>query len=88
MLIVGATEENVNKAQYLVEKVLYSDEKTRNQIKDEQLRASQDMRTELYYSFFINIVPGITDASGRPIPQEIDDSLMTPYGPPDRNVQF
>ena len=45
---MGETEENVNKAQYLVEKVLYADEFTRGRIKDEQLKASQEMRTELF----------------------------------------
>jgi len=50
VLIVGETEENVNRAKYLIEKVLYSDDNTRNRIKDEQLKASQEMRTELFLS--------------------------------------
>jgi len=88
VLIVGETEENVNKAQWLVEKVLYADDITRTRIRDEQLKASQEMRTELFLRKYLLtiLVPGLTDANGNPIPQEIDDSLMTPYGPPDRNV--
>ena len=71
----------------MVEKVLFADDFTRNRIKEEQLKASQEMRTELFLRIIqFNIVPGLTDSQGRPIPQEIDDSLMTPYGPPDRNV--
>lgn len=90
VLIVGETEENVNKAQYLVEKVLFADDFTRNRIKEEQLKASQEMRTELFLRncSIYSKVPGLTDSQGRPIPQEIDDSLMTPYGPPDRNARI
>ena len=49
VLIVGETEENVNKANYLIEKVLYSDLDTRNRIKEEQLKASQEIRSENFY---------------------------------------
>jgi len=48
-LIVGDTEENVNKAQFLIEKVLYSDNDTRNRIKEEQLKASQEIRSESFF---------------------------------------
>jgi transcription antitermination factor NusA-like protein len=82
VLVVGETEDNVNRAQYLIEKVIYADDHTRNRIKEEQLKASQEMRTDLF------LLPGLTDANGKPIPQEIDDSLMTPYGPPDRNARI
>jgi len=54
VLIVGETEENVNRAKYLIEKVLYSDDNTRNKIKEEQLKASQEMRTELFLSIKFN----------------------------------
>ena len=50
VLVVGETEENVNRAQYLIEKVIYADDNTRNRIKEEQLKASQEMRTELFMS--------------------------------------
>lgn len=53
VLIVGETEENVNRAKYLIEKVIYSDDNTRNKIKEEQLKASKEMRTELFLSMFI-----------------------------------
>lgn len=49
VLIVGDTEENVNKANFLIEKVLYSDLDTRNKIKEEQLKASQEIRSESFY---------------------------------------
>lgn len=52
VLIVGETEENVNRAQYLIEKVLFSDDSTRTKIKDEQLKASQEMRSELFLRKF------------------------------------
>lgn len=37
----------------------------------------------------LNIInKGVTDVNGKPIPQEIEDYLMTPYGPPDRNARI
>lgn len=48
VLIVGDTEESVNKAQYFIEKVLFSEPEIRNKIKEEQLRASQEIRSEVY----------------------------------------
>jgi hypothetical protein len=39
----------VNKAQYLIEKVLFSDLDTRNKIKEEQLKASQEIRSESFF---------------------------------------
>ena len=53
VLIVGETEENVNRAKYLIEKVIYSDDGTRTKIKDEQLKASQEMRTVSFLSILI-----------------------------------
>ena len=50
VLIVGETEENVNRAKYLIEKVIYSDDGTRTKIKEEQLKASQEMRTVSFLS--------------------------------------
>lgn len=80
VLVIGETEENVNHAVHLIEKILYSDDETRNRIKEEQLKASQEMRT----AGFMNL----TDANGKPIHQEIEDYLMTPYGPPDKNARI
>lgn len=48
VLVVGETEENVNRAQYLIDKVIHSDDSTRNRIKEEQLKASQEMRAEQF----------------------------------------
>lgn len=57
VLIVGDTEENVNKAQFLIEKVLFSDLDTRNRIKDEQLKASQEIRSESFFGkIFFRII--------------------------------
>jgi hypothetical protein len=52
VLVVGETEENVNRARYLIEKVIYADDYTRNKIKEEQLEASREMRNELFMSKF------------------------------------
>jgi hypothetical protein len=48
VLIVGNSEENVIKAELLVQRVLYSDEDTRNKIKEEQLKVAQEIRTDQY----------------------------------------
>jgi hypothetical protein len=48
VLIVGDSEESVNKAQYFIEKVLFSEPEIRNKIKEEQLKASQEIRSEVY----------------------------------------
>jgi len=50
VLVVADTEENVNKAQFLIEKVLYADQDMRIKIKEEQLKASQEINTENYLS--------------------------------------
>lgn len=86
VLIVGSTQENVNKATYLVEKVLYSDEETRNRIKDEQMQASNDMRTELLYTKMPSIIPSMGLDGETQLGAEFHEYLMTPYGPPDKNV--
>lgn len=48
VLVVGETDENVNRATYLIDKVINSDDSTRNKIKEEQLTASQQMRAEQF----------------------------------------
>jgi rRNA processing protein Krr1/Pno1 len=75
VLIVGDTDEKVGKAQFLIEKVLFADEKTRTKIKEEQIKASQEIRSEL-------LIQG-TDT----IPQ-IEEYMLTPYGPPDKNARI
>jgi hypothetical protein len=69
------------KAQYLVEKVLYSDEETRNKIREEQSKASHEIMSEQFCGIlnFFNIGPD----NNIPI---IEDHLLTPYGPPSKNV--
>lgn len=74
VLISGDTEEDVNKAQYFIEKVLYSDPSVRENIKKEQLEASQKMQADL------NAIDGSK--------MVVEDHLMTPYGPPDKNARI
>ena len=45
---MAETEENVNKGVSMVERILFSDSDTRNKIKEEQLRASQEIRSEQF----------------------------------------
>ena len=79
VLIIGDTEENISRAVHLVEKILFADEATRTKIKEEQIKASQEIRTELLLkdtSLPLN--------SGPPL----EEHLMTPYGPPDKSARF
>jgi hypothetical protein len=76
VLVVGDTDDSVNKATFLIEKVLYSDVETRNKIREEQLKASNELRSEQYYG------------QDNPLAQPIAEHLMTPYGPPDRSVSI
>ena len=84
VLIIGDTEENINRATHLVEKILYADETTRTKIKEEQIKASQEIRTELLLKD--NTLP-LTDGvnKGKTL---IEDYLMTPYGPPDKSARY
>ena len=85
VLIIGDTEDNVKRAIHLVEKILYADEETRTKIKDEQIKASKEIRTELLLND--GSIPGIgtLDGNGKPV---IEKYLMTPYGPPDKNARI
>ncbi len=84
VLIIGDTEENINRASHLVEKILFADEATRTKIKEEQIKASQEIRTELLLKD--SSLPLTAGANkGKPI---IEDYLMTPYGPPDKSARF
>jgi rRNA processing protein Krr1/Pno1 len=76
VLIVGETEDSVNRAQFLIEKIIYADDATRNRIKEEQQKASND---DMYKLF---------DLNGRPMNPEIEEHMMTPYGPPNRNARI
>lgn len=75
VLIIGDSEEKLIRAQQLIERVLYADEKTRNKIKEEQIKASQEIRSELLMQ------------GGEQIPQ-IEEYMLTPYGPPDKNARI
>jgi rRNA processing protein Krr1/Pno1 len=74
VLIIGDSEDKLARAQSLIERVLFADEKTRNRIKDEQIKASQEIRSELLMQ-------------GGEIPH-IEDFMLTPYGPPDKNARI
>jgi rRNA processing protein Krr1/Pno1 len=75
VLIIGDSEDKLGRAQMLIERVLYADEKTRNKIKEEQIKASQEIRSELLMQ------------GGEPISQ-IEEFMLTPYGPPDKNARI
>ncbi len=83
VLIIGDTEENVKRASYLVEKILYADEATRTKIKEEQIKASQEIRTELLLKDG-NLPLGANGEKGKPF---IENYIMTPYGPPDKSAR-
>ena len=79
VLIIGDTEENISRAVHLVEKILFADETTRTKIKEEQIKASQEIRTELLLKD-----TSLPLSSGPPL----EEHLMTPYGPPDKTARF
>ena len=85
VLIVGDAEDSVKRAIHLVEKILYADEETRTKIKDEQIKASKEIRTELLLND--GTIPGMgaIDSKTKPV---IERYLMTPYGPPDKNARI
>ena len=79
VLIIGDTEENISRAVHLVEKILFADEATRTKIKEEQIKASQEIRTELLLKD-----TSLPLSSGPPL----EEHLMTPYGPPDKSARY
>ena len=79
VLIIGDTEENIQRAVHLVEKILFADEATRTKIKEEQIKASQEIRTELLLKD-----TSLPLGSGPPL----EEYLMTPYGPPDKSARL
>ena len=79
VLIIGDTEENISRAVHLVEKILFADEATRTKIKEEQIKASQEIRTELLLND-----TSLPLSSGPPL----EEHLMTPYGPPDKSARY
>jgi hypothetical protein len=80
---VGDSDENVTKAELLIQRVLYSDDETRNKIKEEQLRVAQEIRTDQYIGMRIYLIYLGVDSLA-----QIEDHLMTPYGPPDKNARI
>ena len=85
VLIVADSEENIKKGTGLVERILYADEETRTKIKNEQIKASKEIRTELLLKDGSLNAIGTLDSKNRPV---IEKYLMTPYGPPDKNARI
>jgi rRNA processing protein Krr1/Pno1 len=86
VLIVAETEDHVKRAQHLIERILFADEHTRNKIKEEQIKASQEIRTEmLLRDGMPNVDRSTVESSSKPL---IEEHLMTPYGPPDKNARI
>lgn len=84
ILLIGDTDDNIKRATHLVEKILYADETTRNKIKEEQIKASQQIRTDLLFKD--NNLQGIASQNAnKPL---IEKYLLTPYGPPDKNARI
>jgi polyribonucleotide nucleotidyltransferase len=48
VLIIGETEEKLVRARFIVQRVLTADEETRNAIRNEQLKAAQEMSKNFY----------------------------------------
>ena len=79
VLIIGDSETAVKRATHLVNKILLANEKERNQIKEEQIKKSQEIRTELL------IKDGTINKNKNLV---IENYYMTPYGPPDKNAKI
>ena len=76
VLIVADSEEKLKIGTHLIEEIIYADEKTRNKIIYEQLKASKEQDAEL-----INFRSKNDELKS-------DDYLMTPYGPPSKNARY
>lgn len=85
VLIVGETEENVKRATHLIEKILYADEATRNKIKEEQIKASQELRTEMLLKDKALNPGGKNEGKIKPL---IEKYLSSPYGPVSVRIIF
>lgn len=68
VLIMGDTQEAVELAVEAWNKIIYADEDTRNRIRKEQLKVAAELNNNFYSS---------TDNKA-----QIDESMLTPYGPP------
>jgi rRNA processing protein Krr1/Pno1 len=68
VLIMGDTQEAVERAVEACNKIILADEDTRNMIRKEQLKVAAEMNNTSYSSYD-NKAP-------------VDESMLTPYGPP------
>lgn len=86
-MIIGESIENVKKATVIVERILNSDEETRDKIRKEQLSVAAQLQSQKFGSVkkYVNksLGPTIDDVYKKVgLDEKVDDSMMTPYGPP------
>mmetsp|Transcript_117 Transcript_117/g.147 ORF Transcript_117/g.147 Transcript_117/m.147 type:complete len:435 (+) Transcript_117:521-1825(+) len=67
VLIMGDTEDSVERAVEACNKIIMADEETRNMIRKEQLKVAAELNNNTY----------MTDNKS-----SVDESMLTPYGPP------
>ena len=67
VLIMGDTEDQVERAVEACNKIIMADEETRNMIRKEQLKVAAELNNTIY----------TTDNKA-----SVDESMLTPYGPP------
>jgi rRNA processing protein Krr1/Pno1 len=72
VLIMGDTAESVELAVEACNKIILADEGTRNMIRKEQLKVAAELNNTIYYT---------SDNKAT-----IDESMLTPYGPPSPNA--
>jgi len=74
VLIVGDSDVAVGKACAEIERILFSDDETKNKLRQEQLREIARMKNDLI------------ESRGSFQDGEFNPSLTTPYGPPNENA--
>lgn len=84
MLIIGDNRENVQKASKFVERILSSDEATREKIRKEQLSVQSTLNAQRNPGGKDNQNNSISDLYRQAglDDQKVDNTMMTPYGPP------
>ena len=84
VLVIGETQENVQKATTIVNRILNSDESTRDKIRKEQLTVAAQLTNSKQGQSSKNQVQTLEDVCKQVglDNQSMDDSMMTPYGPP------
>ena len=72
VLIMGDTKEAVQRAIDSCNRIINADEETRNMIRKEQLTIAAEINKAIYS----------TDNNESNNPSQVDESMLTPYGPP------